>query len=122
MAIMQRALRAEIAQDAVGDAVRELVAAAAVGEQAAERPDHRVDRLSAERVQPVDQRDLGPEPGGFERSRHASDAGADDADVRTDLPRRCALAPHDARRRHDVGPTGHSRFPPVFPRVRSITF
>ena len=96
MAIVQRALRAEIAQDAVGDAVGELVAAVAVGEQAAERPDHRIDRLPAERVQPVDQRDLAAEPRRLQRGRHARDAGADHADVDADLPRRGrAVAPHD---------------------------
>jgi hypothetical protein len=55
---VQCALRAELAQDVVGDAVGELPAMAAVGEQAAERADDRIDGLPAERGQPIDQGDL----------------------------------------------------------------
>ena len=57
---MQRVLRAELAQDVVGDPVGELLPVRAVGEQAAERADDRIDGLAAERGKPVDQRDLRP--------------------------------------------------------------
>jgi hypothetical protein len=101
-AVVQRALRAEFVQDVVGDAVGELMSVAAVGEQAAEGADDRVDRLSAERGQAVDQRHRAAEARRLERCRDAGDAGAHDADVGRQLPRRRVRRPaNDARRRRD---------------------
>ena len=101
-AVMQRVLLAEVVQDAVRDAVGELVAVRAVGEQAAERADDRVDRLAAERRQPVDQRDLAAEARRFERRRDAGDAGAEHADVDGHVLRcRARGTPHDPRRRRN---------------------
>ena len=91
-AIVQRVLGAEVAQDVVGNPVGELVSVRAVGEQAAERADDRVDGLAAERGQPIDQRDLAAEPRRLERRRDAGDAGSQDADIRRYLPRRCRAA------------------------------
>ena len=99
MAIVQRALRAELAQDVVGDTMGELEAIAAVGEQAAKRADDRIDGLTAERRQAVDQRDLAAEPRRLERGRNTGDAGAEHADVGGDRFRpRLRRAPHNPRR------------------------
>jgi hypothetical protein len=65
--VMQRALRAEIAQDVVCDAVGELMAVRAVGEQPAESADDQVDGLPARGGRRVDERDLAAETGRLER-------------------------------------------------------
>ena len=59
----------------------------AVGEQAAERADDGIDRLSAERGKAVDQRDLAAETCRFERGGHSGDAGAQHADIGADTRR-----------------------------------
>ena len=46
-------------------------------------------------MQPVDQRDLAPEPRRLQRRRRAGDPGPDHADVGADLPRGRAVAAHD---------------------------
>ena len=78
-------------ENVVGDAVGELVAVGAVGEQPAKRADDRVDRLAAERGQSVDQDDLAAEPRRLDRGGNAGDAGADHADIRLHLANRSAL-------------------------------
>jgi hypothetical protein len=101
-AVVQRLLGAEIAQDVVGNAMGELAPMGAVGEQATEGADDRVDRLAAERRQPVQQRDLAAEAGGLERGRDAGNAGAQDADIRRQMPRRTVgRAPDDPGRRRN---------------------
>src|SRR4051812_13575423 len=75
----------------------ELTPMGAVGEQAAERADDRVDGLTAERGQGVDQRDLATELRRFERGGYTGDAGSHYADVGGHLPPFGALrAPNDA--------------------------
>jgi hypothetical protein len=102
-AVMQRALRAEFAQDVVGDAVGELIAVRAVGEQPAERADDRIDGLAAQRRKCVDEGDLAAETGRFECRGDAGDAGAQHADIGGHVPRGCArCTPHDPGRRRDL--------------------
>ena len=92
-AVMQRALRAELTQNVVGDAVGELSAVGAVGEQPAERADDGIDCLSAERGKAVDQRDLAAETCRFERGGHSGDAGAQHADIGRHAARRSLRGP-----------------------------
>jgi hypothetical protein len=97
--IVERPLRSELAQNVVGDAMGELMSMRAVGEQAAECADDRIDGLSAERGQPIDKCNLAAEPRRLERGRDPGDAGSQDADVRGHLSRRCVLqAPNDPGR------------------------
>ena len=103
-AVMQRSLRAEFAQDVIGDAVGELGAVRPVAEQAAERADDGIDCLSAERGKAVDQRDLAAETCRFERGGNSGDAGAQHADIGADTPRRSAWGPpHNSGRGRDLG-------------------
>ena len=53
-------LRPEVAEDFVGDTVGELMAVSAVGEQAAERADDRIDRLTTEHGRPSSSTTLRP--------------------------------------------------------------
>ncbi len=89
------AVLAERLHDVVGDAVGELVAVRAVGEEAAERADDRIHRLPAQRRHAVDQDHLAPEPGRLDRRGGAGGAGADDADVAFDLAHRALARPAD---------------------------
>jgi hypothetical protein len=120
--VVQRLLRAEVAQDIVGNAMGELAPMGAVGEQSAEGADDRVDRLATERRQPVQQRDLPAEAGGFEGGRDAGNAGAQHADIGRQMPRptvgralddpgrRRDLRRVRAHRRRMVGGTAGSRY------------
>ena len=81
MPVMQRVLRAEIAQDSVSDASGNLDAVAAVGEQPAESTDDGVHRLPAKRRQAIDQHNVEAELRSLDGGRHAGNAGADHANV-----------------------------------------
>ena len=85
----------QVVQDLVGDAVGELVAVRAVGEQAAEGGDDGVDGLASQRRQPVDDGGAPAEARGLQRRRRAGNAGADHADVHAHLARRAARGPLD---------------------------
>ena len=102
--VVQRALRAELSQDVVGDAVGELDAVRAVGKQPAERADDGVDGLAAERGQGIDEGDLAAEAGRFERGGDTGDAGAEHADIGRHPHRHRARWPaHDAGRGREFG-------------------
>ena len=103
-AVVQRALRAELAQNVVGDAVGELSAVLTVREQPAERADDGIDGLPAERGKPVDQSDLAAETGRFERGGNSRDAGAQHADIGGHAPRgSVGRPPDDPGGRRDLG-------------------
>ena len=116
MPVIERMLfRAEIAQDVVGDAVGELVAVGAVGEQPAERADDRIDRLAAEHGQAVDQHDFAPGPGGGQCGGGAGDPRTHNANIRLDAPRGGVwLARDDLSIRRNLGI--HLRFRSLIPR------
>ena len=75
------------------------MAVGAVGEQAAERADDRIDHLAAERRQAIDQHDLAAELRRLERRRRAGAAGADHADVGADVLSRLGFSAYELLRR-----------------------
>src|ERR1700722_12542674 len=85
-------------QDFVRDAVRELRAVRPRRVQPAEHADDRVDRLAAERWQPIHQDYRKARARGLDRGGDARGAGADHADVAAALTHRRLLgARHDPR-------------------------
>ena len=79
---MQRVLRAEVVQDVVGDAVRDLVPCVPLANSPQNVPMIELTACPPSAGSAVDQRDLAAETRRFQRRRDAGDSGAQHADVR----------------------------------------